>query len=98
MVERIYGLLGLAQRAGKVASGEAAAEANIEKHKACLVILASDASERTITHFTGLCERNHIKYMVIGEKIKYGIAMGKSPRSVVVILDDNFAKSIAQSK
>lgn len=98
MVEKIYGLLGLAQRAGKVASGEAAAEANIEKEKAKLVLLAKDASERTIAHFTGLCERHNIKFMIIGEKIKYGIAMGKSPRSVVVILDDNFARSIAQSK
>lgn len=94
MPEKIYGLLGLAQRAGRITSGEAAAEANIRKSKGKLVLIAQDASERTKDLFEGLCRKQKIKHLIIGEKIKYGIALGKSPRSVVVILDENFAKSI----
>lgn len=92
--EKIYGLLGLAQRAGKVASGEAATEANIQKHKAKLVIIAEDASERTKDQFYSLCRRNDTQYVTIGVKDQLGLALGKSPRSVLAILDDNFAQSL----
>ena len=98
MPEKMYGMLGLAQRAGKIASGESAAEANIQKQKAKLVIIAEDASEGTKKAFFSLCSYHKAKYLVMGEKIRLGIALGKSPRSVVVILDNNFAKNIAQNR
>lgn len=98
MPEKIYGLLGLAQRAGKIASGEAAAEANLQKNKAKLVILAEDAADRTKEQFSGLCSKNKVNLIIVGDKLRLGIAIGKSPRAVVVVLDENFAQSLVKAK
>ena len=50
-------MLGLAQRAGKVASGEFSTEKAVKSKKAFLVVVASDASDNTLSikfqlHFT----------------------------------------------
>ncbi|WP_418790183.1 L7Ae/L30e/S12e/Gadd45 family ribosomal protein [Phosphitispora sp. TUW77] len=91
-----YDFLGLAQRAGKAQSGETAAEAMIKKEKARLVILARDASDKTKRHFTVMACSHKIKCIEAGEKMLLGMALGRSPRSVVVITDDNFASRLHQ--
>ncbi len=91
-----YDLLGLAQRAGKVQSGEAAAETVIKKNKAKLVIVAKDASENTKRNFTTMAYSRRARLIEAGEKLLLGTALGRSPRSVVVITDDNFANRLHQ--
>jgi len=91
-----YDLLGLAQRAGKVQSGDAAAEAVIKKGKVKLVLLAVDASDRTKEHFTNLCRFKKIRWIESGEKERLGNALGKSPRSIVVVTDEGFARRLIQ--
>ena len=91
-----YDLLGLAQRAGKVNSGEAAAEAVIKKQKVKLVILARDASDKTRHKFKKLADFHNITWIEAGSKMRFGIALGKSPRSVVTITDNNFADRLNQ--
>ena len=46
----LIGLLGLAQKAGKVQSGEESVSAAAKDHKARLLLLSSDAGERTQRH------------------------------------------------
>lgn len=87
-------LLGFAQRAGKAASGESASVANLKKGKASLVILAEDASERTRSSFSRLCDDSGVPYRVFSTKLELGLALGRTPRSIVTILDRNFGKSI----
>jgi len=95
-VSKGYDLLGLAQRAGKAQSGETAAEAMIKKDKARLVIVAKDASEKTKRNFTTMASSHKTKWIEAGEKLLLGTALGRSPRSVVVITDDNFASRLHQ--
>ena len=45
--DRVFTMLGFAQKAGKVFSGDATVEAKISKRGASLVIVASDAPENT---------------------------------------------------
>ena len=45
--DRIYSLLGLASKAGLVASGEFSVEQSVKKDKARLVIVTDDASDNT---------------------------------------------------
>jgi ribosomal protein L7Ae-like RNA K-turn-binding protein len=89
-----YDFLGLAQRAGHLQSGDAAVEALIKKGKAKLVILAADASERTKEHFRNLAEYKKVPWLMGGDKMSIGIALGKSPRSVVVIMDEGFSRNL----
>ena len=44
-------MLGLAAKAGKIVSGEFATEQAIKADKACLVVIAKDASDNTTKKF-----------------------------------------------
>lgn len=96
MVQKAYDFLGLAQRAGQVQSGDAGSEALMKNGKAKLVLLAEDASEKTKEHFINLAQYKKIKCIEAGEKMRLGIALGKSPRSVVVVTDDGFARKLQE--
>jgi len=91
-----YNFLGLAQRAGSIKSGDAAAEAIIKKGKAKLVLLAKDASDKTKAHFINLAKFKNVRWIEGGDKLHLGVALGKSPRSVIIITDDNFAGKIQE--
>lgn len=94
MDDKFKAILGFARRAGKIVSGESAAQALINQGKAKLLILALDAAPGTKRNFHHLAEKHSIKVIEWGNKLDLGIAIGHSPRSVVVILDEGFAKSL----
>ncbi len=87
-------LVGLCQRAGKLLSGDALVKSTIQHGKAKLVLLAEDASDRTKKEFLHLAKKNGVKLIVSGTKAELGWAIGKSPRAVIAISDDNFVKGI----
>lgn len=91
MSQKAYNLLGLAQRAGQVQSGDSGSEALLKKGKVRLIILAGDASDKTKEHFINIAKLGNVPWIEAGEKLQLGIALGKSPRSVVVVTDDGFA-------
>ncbi len=94
MQERFNTMLGFAQRAGKIASGESAAQAILRKKKGRLVIVAKDASDRTRNYYIKYCATERIPCLERGSQIDLGRTIGRSPRSVVVITDEGFAKAI----
>lgn len=96
MEAKAYDFLGLAQRAGKVISGEAGAEAHLNRGNVKLVILAEDASDRTKRFFSQLAANKRTPVVIAGTKLRFGLALGKSPRSVVLINDDGFARRLRQ--
>lgn len=96
MENKAYDILGLAQRAGKVISGEAGAEAHLHRGNAKLVILAEDASDRTKRFFSELAAGAKASVITAGNKTRIGLALGKSPRAVVVINDEGFARRLEQ--
>jgi ribosomal protein L7Ae-like RNA K-turn-binding protein len=96
LVQKAYDLIGLAQRAGCLRSGDAAVEAIIKKGKAKLLILAIDASERTKQHFINLADYKKIQWIEGGQKNHFGIALGRSPRSVVIVTDVGFARKLTE--
>ena len=54
MNDKVISLLGLAERAGKIASGEFAAEKAVKTGKARLIIVAEDASDNTKKKFSDI--------------------------------------------
>ena len=54
--QKILNMIGLAQKAGKVASGEFSTEKAVKEHKAYMVIVADDSSDNTKKNFRNMCE------------------------------------------
>ena len=91
MENKIYAFLGLAARAGRLAAGHEACERIIKKGKACLVITAEDGSQNTVKRFEGICRIKGVNIRRFGLKDYIGRYIGKTPRSVIVITDKEFA-------
>ena len=95
-MDKIYSLLGLCQKAGKIVSGEVACEASIKNKTAKLLLLAEDASENTKKKFQNSSAYYHIPICVLGNKERIGVALGKESRAILAITEEGFAKSILQ--
>lgn len=94
MRSRILSLIGLAVKAGRAISGEFASEKAIKSGNAFLVILAADASDNTIKHFSDMCNYRDIPYRIISTKEELGRCTGKISRAVVTLADKGFADSL----
>ena len=91
---KVLSLLGLATKAGKIASGEFSTEKSVKSGKGFLVLVAADASENTKKKFRDMCKFYKVPMIVYGDKDTLGHAMGKEFRASLVILDEGFAKGI----
>jgi len=93
VIERIYSLLGIARRAGKISSGESQVEAMLKKRKGYLLILAEDApgTHKKYIQWAGDLK---IPVLILGQKLELGKAIGLSQRSTVLVMDEGFAKAI----
>ncbi|MCH5266109.1 MAG: ribosomal L7Ae/L30e/S12e/Gadd45 family protein [Lachnospiraceae bacterium] len=95
--KKVLGTLGLAQRAGDVASGEFMTEKAIREGKACLVIVAEDASDNTRKKFRNACYYYKVPYAVFGDREMLGKALGKEFRASLAVMDSGFAASIGKN-
>lgn len=87
-------LLGLAERAHKVASGEFSTEKALQNRKARLVLVTEDASENTRKKFTDKCRFAQVPILIIGTKSTLGHSIGKMDRSSCAVLDAGLAGAI----
>ncbi len=87
-------LAGLCTRAGRTVSGEFASERSIKTGRACLVLLAGDASQNTIKKFTDSCRFYDVPVRIVSDRESLGKAVGKDFRATVVIEDAGFARAI----
>ena len=87
-------LIGLAQKAGKVVSGEFMTEKAVKTGEAVLVILASDASDNTKKKFGNMCEYYEVPLRIHAAKDYLGHAMGKELRASLAITDEGLAQAI----
>lgn len=93
--DRILSLLGLAQKAGKIASGELPCENAVRSQTAFLVILSEDASAGTQKKFSNRCHFYEVPMTVIGaDKMQLGHAIGKEQRSCLAVCDEGFAMKL----
>ncbi len=92
--KKIFNLLGLATKAGKVASGEFSTEKAIKSRKAFLVIVSEEASDNTKKMFENMCTYYKVPICFFGEKGDLGHAMGKQMRASLAITDQGFATAI----
>lgn len=93
---KILQLLGLAQRAGRLASGEELVLDAVRSNKCKLVILAKDGSINTKKKFYDKCNSYEVKLIELADRYKLGSAIGKEARVVIGIIDQGFAKKIQE--
>jgi len=87
-------LLGLANRARKIISGEELTVKEIRNGKAKLVLLAADASTNTTKKITDKCNSYQVPLKIVEDRYLLGQAIGKEARVIVAVMDDGFAKKL----
>ena len=92
--KKLCGLLGLATRAGKTVFGTEACIQAIERKKIKLIIIATDAAERTKMNFNNICTNNDIPIAEALTAEEMSKAIGKSNKVVIGIKDNNFSKEM----
>lgn len=95
--EKIYQLIGMAQRAGKLGSGSYAVEECIRRKNAKLVIISEEASANTQKKFSDICKHGNVNMIVMGSKEDLGKSVGKPERTVLAITDIGFKDIILRA-
>lgn len=91
--QQLSNLLGLAQRAGRVISGEELVVKAIQTGQAKLVFLASDAGPNLTKKITDKCHYYEIEVSQVFTALDLSIAIGKS-RKTIAISDAGFSKKM----
>ncbi len=87
-------LLGLANRARKVISGEELVVKEVRQKRAKLVLLSQDASNNTMKKITDKCKFYQVPIITVNNRYQLGQAIGKEARVVVAINDAGFATKL----
>lgn len=91
---RLMSAIGLCMKAGKLASGEFAAEKAL-KSGGRLAIVDENASENTKKQWRDACEFRSVPIIFVRD---LGFAIGKSARMSAVVTDDGFKKMILSAE
>ena len=94
MLNKIYGMIGLARRAGKINFGTESSIEIIKNRKAKLVIVAEDAADRTKKNIKIECEKSNVAFRIYGTIEELSNAIGQNNKAIIAIKDENFAKEI----
>ena len=86
--------LGLAQKAGKTASGDVAVRAALKSGKVKVLVLAQDAAPNSKKEIYFLAEMAGVQVIELLTRNELGYAIGKGPRIAVAITDANFANML----
>ncbi|RYM07147.1 YlxQ family RNA-binding protein [Sporolactobacillus sp. THM7-7] len=89
-------LLGLAQRAGKVVSGEETVLRTIRENKARAVIMSQDASDRTKKTITNKCRYYRVPLLGVPDRVSLGRSIGRGERVLIAVTDRGFAERLAE--
>ena len=92
--DKFLGLLGLAHRAGCVASGAMQTEKAVVSGRCKLLLVAADAAPETQKRLNIMIAETGIPMFRILSKLQLGTAVGKSPKAALAINDIGFASSL----
>ena len=92
--KKLSSLLGMAQKAGKIASGEFAVDKAVKSGKAKLILIAADISENTRKSYKDMSVYFKIPCYEVLSKQQLGLRIGKDRRAALAITDQGFTKAI----
>ncbi|MBR3383448.1 MAG: ribosomal L7Ae/L30e/S12e/Gadd45 family protein [Clostridia bacterium] len=94
MNEKLRSALGFAMKAGKVKSGEVAAEAALRGGKAKIAVIDASSSERAKKHWSDMCNNAGVPLVEAEEP---GRAIGRAAHMIACITDNGFAQMVLRS-
>ena len=92
--QKLKNLLGLAQRARLLVSGNFAVEEALKAGRVKAIILTKDASKATVTKFEKISAEKSLPLIRALNQESLGQCLGKDLRTVAAVLDVGFLKSI----
>lgn len=92
--KKIYSMLSLCAKAGRLVSGNFSVERAVKERKAYVVIVALDASDNTKKLFNQKCNFYKIPYYEFGDKESLGKHIGREFRTSIAVLDEGFGNEI----
>jgi len=93
-LQKIYGMIGFAQKAGKISSGTMVVRSSLLRRRAYLLIMSCDISENTRELLLTVCKKQKIPWVTLGDKFELGTSVGKAYRVAVTINEPGMANSI----
>ena len=88
-------MLGFAQKAGKLAAGEAAVENFLKKEKIVLLIMSEELSDNRKEYWVRRAKYANISILTVDiSKLDLGWAIGNSPRGIIGIMDPGMADAV----
>lgn len=94
MKQQWTSLLGIANRARRLISGEELVVKEIRSGNAKLVLLAADASKNTEKKISDKCTFYQVPLKRVESRFVLGHAIGKEARVAVAVLDEGFARKL----
>ncbi|MBR2289550.1 MAG: ribosomal L7Ae/L30e/S12e/Gadd45 family protein [Clostridia bacterium] len=95
-MDKIYGILGIASKAGKVVSGFDAVSDMIKRRKVNLLIVAEETSEKTKKEMEFLSSKFQVPLVIFGTIEENSHAIGKKNRAVMGICDLGLANKFLE--
>ena len=97
--QRVLSLLGQARKSGRVTSGTSLVEGELRRQGqgTWLGLIALDASSSIAEKIEKALNKASVPYRTLLSREKLGGAVGKSPRSVVLVRDENMARAIKEA-
>ena len=93
-MDKIFSMIGMATKAGKIVSGEFMTEKAVKTGMAFLVIVSEEASDNTKKMFRNMCIFYKVPMYCYGTKDELGHCIGKEFRASLAVTEEGFAKSI----
>ena len=92
--ERLFGMIAISKKAGKLFVGEARAEEVIRSGKADVIILSEDASDNTKKQFWNMASFRNIPIVYIKDRYTFGRIIGKKFAVSAVISDKGLSQAV----
>ncbi|MCR4806774.1 MAG: ribosomal L7Ae/L30e/S12e/Gadd45 family protein [Lachnospiraceae bacterium] len=92
--DKVLQMLGMATRAGTVASGGFMTETSVKGGKACLVVVATDASDNTKKDFKDMCDHYNVPIRFYSNMEDLGHCIGKEFRASLAVTNEGLADKI----
>lgn len=93
-MNKIFSMLGLCMKAGKLAYGSDMVEEKIKYKQVSLLIVAEDASNNTKEKFIRIASKYELNLYFFSTIKELSYKIGKSNKAVLGIMDKNFAEKI----
>ena len=94
--DRVLSMLGIAAKAGSVASGEFSTEKAVKEGRAYLVIVAQDASDNTKKMFRNMTDFYQVPMYEYSDKEMLRHFIGKEFRASLAVTNEGLSHSIEE--